>query len=334
MRRREFIGLLGSALAFGRPLRTNAQQSARPLIGFLSSRSQGGAQGGILSDLMAEFHFGLRDTGYVEGKNLEIEYRWADGQNDRLPALAADLIRRQVVLIVTPDSTPAALAAKAATSTIPIVFGIGTDPVAVGLVDRLDRPGGNITGVTTLSSELAAKWLEVLRAAVPRARAFGLLVNPAGNPLAQSTTKDVRAMADALGLELHVVHASTDRELEPAFDSLGRLGVGGLVIGPDSLFTSRPERLAILANQHAIPAIYWVRDFAVAGGLMSYGTRISQNWRQCGVYAGRVLKGEKPAELPVVQVSKVDLTINLKTAKALQLTIPESLLVRADEVIE
>jgi putative ABC transport system substrate-binding protein len=280
------------------------------------------------------FRQGLTEASYVEGKNVTIEYRWAEGRNDRLPALAADLVHRQVTVIVTIGSTPAALAAKAATTTIPIVFQVGSDPVAVGLVASLSRPGGNLTGVTNLNIELGPKRLELLHEVVPTATIVGLLVNPTSPNLTEASTRDLQAMARTLGLQLHVLHAATERDFDTAFATLSQLQAGALVIGPDAFFISRSERLGALTVHHAVPAITLYREFAAAGGLMSYGGNTKDADRQAGIYAGRVLKGERPSDLPVLQTSKVELTINLKTAKALGLTIPQSILGRADEVIE
>jgi putative ABC transport system substrate-binding protein len=327
MRRREFITLLGGAAAW--PLAARAQQAALPVIGFLGSESPE-----LWAHRLRAFHQGLGETGHAEDRNVTIEYRWAEGHNDRLPALAADLVRRQVTVIAAPNSTPAALAARAATATIPIVFAVAVDPVEVGLVGSLNRPGGNLTGVTSLNVEIGPKRLELLHEAVPVATVVALLVNPTSPTLAESTTKDLRATARTLGLQMHVVHASTEREFETVFASLLQLRAGALVIGADALFNSRLEQLAALALRHAVPTVYQFREFPVAGGLMSYGTSITDAYRQVGVYTGRVLKGDKPADLPVQQLAKVELVINLKTAKTLGITFPITLLGRADEVIE
>jgi putative tryptophan/tyrosine transport system substrate-binding protein len=327
MRRREFITLLGGAAAW--PLAARAQQRAMPVIGFLGSESLD-----LFADRLRGFHQGLGENGYIEGKNVALEYLWANGQNDRWPALAAELIRRQVTVITAPGSTAAALAAKAATTTIPIVFFIGGDPVAVGLVASLARPGGNVTGVTTLSVEVGAKRLELMREAVPTATIVALLINPTNANNAEAVSRETQGAARMLGLQLHVLHASAEREFDTVFAQLAQIGANALVISPDPFFFSRCEQLGALTLRHAIPAISPYRGFAAAGGLISYGTNITDLFRQVGAYTSRILKGEKPAELPVQQVTKVDLIINLNTAKAFGLTFPITLLGRADEVIE
>jgi putative ABC transport system substrate-binding protein len=327
VRRREFITLLGSAAVW--PLAARAQQAAMPAIGVLSAEWRD-----LFADRLRAFHEGLSETGYVEGRNLAIEYRWAEGRNDQLPALAAELVRRQVTVIVTAGSTPAALAARAATTTIPIVFYLGADPVEVGLVTSLSRPGGNLTGVVTLNVEVGAKRLELLHELIPTATVVALLLNPTNPTLAQTLSRDLQAAARTLGLQLHVLHASNEREIDTAFATLVQLRAGALVIGADALFNSRSEQLAALTVRHAVPAIYQFREFVSAGGLMSYGTTVVDTYRPVGVYTGRILKGEKPAELPVQQATRLELIINLKTAKALGITVPLPLLGRADEVIE
>jgi putative ABC transport system substrate-binding protein len=325
--RRAFITLLGGAAAAW-PLTARAQQSAMPVIGLLDSTPPHAHP-----NLLRSFRQGLSETGYVEGQNVAIEYRWSDGQYDRVPELAADLVRRQVTVIATIDGSPSALAAKAATSTLPIIFRIGADPVALGLVTSLNRPGGNVTGVTSLTVEVGPKRLEVLHQVVPTATAVALLVNPT-SPFAETLTSDLRSAARTLGVRIHVLNATTELDLGSAFANLVRLQVGGLVIGSDVFFNTESERLAALSVRHAIPAVYQYREFVSAGGLMSYGGSLEDSYRLTGIYTGRVLKGEKPADLPVQQSTKVELFINLKTAKALGLTVPDKLLVAADEVIE
>ena len=328
MRRREFIAGLGSAAAW--PFAARAQQqTAMPVVGFLDAGSADAA-----AHYAAALRKGLGETGYVVGKDVAIEYRWAEGRNDRLPALAAELVRRQVSVIVTAGSTPAALAARAATTKIPIVFYLGADPVEVGLVASLNRPGGNLTGVVTLNVEVAAKRLELLHELVPTATIVALLVNPTSTAIAETTTTELEAAARTLGLELHVLYASSEGEIDAAFATLVRLRAGALVIGADALFNSRSEQLAALTIRHRVPAIYQFREFVSAGGLMAYGSTVLDTYRPLGVYTGRILKGEKPADLPVQQATKVELVINTKTAKALGLTFPITLLGRADEVIE
>src|SRR5262245_8945855 len=326
MRRREFMALVGSAATW--PLTAHAQQ-AMPVIGYIGTGSRE-------SDAfrMPSFHQGLKETGYVEGRNVTIEYRWAEGRNDRLPELAADLVRRQVAVIAVPASTPGALAAKAVTTTIPIVFYIGLDPVELGLVASLHRPGGNITGVTGWNVTVGPKRLELLHEVVPTATSIALLVNPTSPDLAGADLKEQQGAAHTLGLGLHVLHASTERDFDAVFARSVQLRVGGLVIGTDSFFNTRKEQLAALSVHHRVPTIHQYREFAAAGGLMSYGTDTSELSHQVGVYAGRILKGEKPAEMPVQQATKVELIINLKTAKAFGITFPLPLLGRANEVIE
>jgi putative ABC transport system substrate-binding protein len=331
MKRRELIGGVGAAAAW--PIAGRAQQRpAMPVIGYLGSESPG-----LWASRLRAFHQGLSETGYVEGRNVAIEYRWAESRFDRLPALAADLVRRQVTVIATPGSTSAAMAAKAATGTIPIVFQIGTDPVAQGLVASLNRPGGNLTGATSLNVELVQKLLEVMHELVPSATSLALLVNPVGAmlQLVDPQVNDAQAAARTLGVpQLHVLKASTEPDFERAFAELVQVRAGGLVIGSNALYSASSEQLAALAMRHAVPAISPYREFAVAGGLMSYGGNVPDQDRLVGAYTGRILKGDKPADLPVQQITRVDLVINMKTAKALGLTMPTALLVRADEVIE
>ena len=326
MRRREFIAGLGSAAAW--PVVARAQQPAMPVIGFLSSQSADDDY----KNVTVPFLQGLKETGYVEGQNVAVEYRWAENQYDRLPALAADLVRRRVAVIVAAGTT-AALAAKAATTTIPIVFATGGDPVALGLVASLNRPGANVTGIANLAAELAPKQLQLLRELIPNAAVFGVLADPAF-PATQSIIADLQAAARTLGLQLVVVNARTDSDLETAFATFSQQRVGAVLVGTSTFYNRRMEQLAALAARHALPAIFPYREYALAGGLMSYGSSIGYLYHQAGIYTGRILKGEKPADLPVQQVTKIELVINLKTAKALGLTIPETLLATADEVIQ
>lgn len=327
MRRREFIAVLGAS-AFAAPLPGRAQQTATPVIGFLNSNSSP-----LFVRPLEAFHRGLAEAGYVDGKNVMIEYRWAESRNERLPAMAADLAQRQVSVIAA-TTTPAALAAKAATAAIPIVFETGGDPIALGLVASLSRPGGNVTGVTQLTSLLAPKGLEILHELLPTAHYMALLLNPSSPRIADDVARDVRAAARTLGLELQELNASTEGEFDGVFAALRQSPGRGLVIGPDPFFTSRNEQLGSLAARHAVPAVYIRPEFAAAGGLVSYGNDLADSYRLAGVYTGRVLKGEKPADLPVQQATKVELVINLKTATELGITIPPTLLARADEVIE
>jgi putative ABC transport system substrate-binding protein len=326
MRRREFVALIGGAAAAW-PLATHAQQARMPVIGFLGSRGPSDDP-----QLLDAFRRGLKDTGYVEGQNVVIEYRFADNQYDRFPVLVADLIQRQVVLIAT--NGPAAPAAKAATTTIPIVFTAGFNPVEMGLVASLNQPGGNVTGVTILDVELGPKRLELLHELVPTATVIAALVNPNDPNRAKIIARELQSAANTLGLQLHVLNASNDRDFDSVFAEMVHLRVGGLVIGGDPFFNSRSQQLGNLALQHSIPAIYQFRPFAASGGLIGYGGSLVDSYRLVGVYAGRVLKGEKPADLPVQQATEIELIINLKTAKTLGVIIPLPLLARADEVIE
>jgi putative ABC transport system substrate-binding protein len=328
MRRREFISLLGGGAAVAWPLAAGAQQPAMPVIGFLSPESQE-------SDVLRLTHLrkGLSETGYIEGRDVAIEYRWAGGLNERLPTLAAELVRQRVSVIVA-AGTPSALSAKGATPTIPIIFLTAADPVLVGLVASLSRPDANITGVASLAVELGPKQLELLHELVPAATTIALLVNPATPTIAETLTRELRTAARTFELQLHVLHASTERDFDTAFAALERLRAGALVVATDNFFNSHRQQLTALAVRHAVPTIYPFHEYAQAGGLMSYGTSFAAPFRQIGIYAGRILKGERPADLPVQQTTKIELIINLKTAKALGLTVPNSLLGRADEVIE
>jgi putative ABC transport system substrate-binding protein len=327
LKRRDFITLLGGAAAAW-PLAARAQQAAMPVIGLLDSRSPDST-----ADLLRAFRQGLKETGYVEGENVAIGSLWAEDQNDRLPALAADLVRRRVAVIAA-VAPPAALAAKAATTTIPIVFLVNEDPVRLGLVASLARPGDNLTGINIFTAELAAKRLELLRDLVPGVARVAVLVNPADATSTESTLRDVEPAARAMGLRIQVLNASTSREINAAFASFVRERPDALFVAPGPFFYSRRVQLANLASRHAIPATYAQRAIAEAGGLISYGTNISDAWRQLGTYAGRILKGAKPADLPVVQSSKFEFVINAQTARLLGLDVPPTLLARADEVIE
>jgi len=325
MRRREFITALGGAAAW--PLAARGQKLTTPVIGFLNAGSPE-----AYAPYVTSFRRGLREAGYVEGENVAIEFRWASGQYDRLPEMAAELISRPVTVIVA--NTPAWQFAKAATTTIPIVFATASDPVQVGLVQSLSRPGGNVTGATTLTLELGPKRLELLHELVPMATAVALLINPTSPVLAESELRSVEAAARTLGVQLHVLHASTEHDFDTVFRTLVQLRAGGLMIGPDPFFNTQQEQLAGLSLRHAVPAIYQYREFVAAGGMMSYGGGLTDAYRIVGTYTGRILKGEKPADLPVQQAMKVELILNLKTATVQGITVPLTLLGRADEVIE
>jgi len=326
MRRRDFIKVIGGGVAAW-PLAARAQQSTMPVVGFVNI---GSAEG--YAPQVSAFLKGLTEAGYVDGQNVAIEYRWANGQYDRLAALVDDLVRRRVSVIAA-TSTPANLVAKAATTTIPIVFTTGGDPVQLGLVASLGRPGGNITGVTNVTVEVAPKRLELAHELVPQASVFGLLINPE-NPLAENVKRDSQAAALKLGLQLNVQHATTDAELDRAFTAFREMQVGAVVIGTDGFFNDHVEHLAALAIRNSVPAVYQYHQFVAAGGLASYGGSILDSYRLAGGYVGRILKGEKPADLPVQQASKIELLLNLKTAKTLGITVPQSVQNRADEVIE
>jgi len=328
MRRREFVTLLVSAAA-GWPLTARAQQQAKPVVGFLNS-----ASADLYAKFASAFRRGLNEMGFVEGQNVVVEYRWADGHYERLPELAADLALRQVAVIAA-TSTPAALAAKKATTTIPIVFTTASDPVDLGLVASLARPGGNMTGTTQLNMEVAPKRLELLHQLLPKATDIAHLVNPTNPIVAEAQTRDVQAAARAFGLHVHILQASTEADFERAIVNLTQLQADGLVIATgDAFFNSESAQLAAVTARHAVPAIYHGREFAAAGGLMSYGGSVADSYHLAGIYAGRILTGEKPADLPVQQTSKVEMYINLKTAKALGLTVPQGLVIAADEVFE
>jgi putative ABC transport system substrate-binding protein len=327
MRRRNFITLLGGA-AVAWPLAAHAQQPTTPVIGFLSARSPAEA-----ASVLAAFRQGLGETGYFEGKNVAIEYRWAEGQYNRLPALAAELVSHQVTVITATGGEPSALAAKAATATIPIIFTLGGDPVAAGLVASLNRPGGNLTGMTIMALQMGPKRLELLRQLLPNATAMTMLINPAF-PATSAEARELQDAARSLGLQINVQNASTESQIDTAFTTIVQQRASALIVATDPFLLGQRDQLVRLAARHAIPTMYFLREFVEAGGLMSYGPNIANEYRQAGVYTGRVLKGEKPADLPVMQPTKFDLVINLKTTKALGLTMPQNLLVAADEVIE
>jgi putative tryptophan/tyrosine transport system substrate-binding protein len=324
VKRRMFIAGLGSAAAW--PAVARAQQPTMPVVGFL------GTESADYKYVTAPFLQGLKENGYVEGLNVAVEYRYAERQIDRLPVLAADLVRRRVAVIAAAGTT-AALVAKAATTTIPIVFGSGGDPVKLGLVASLNRPGANLTGTSVLAGELGPKRLQLFRQLIPNAAVFGLLADPT-TPATQSIVTDLQTAARTLGLQLVVVTPATDSDLEPAFATFSQQRVSGVLVGPSTFYSRRTEQLAALAARHVLPAMFPFREFALDGGLMSYGSSFAYTARQVGIYTGRILKGEKPADLPIEQITKIDLVINLKTAKALGLTIPETLLATADEVIQ
>jgi putative ABC transport system substrate-binding protein len=326
IKRRQFIAGLGSAAAW--PAVARAQQRAAvPVIGFVHSASSDEYE-----PFVAAFRHGLSQTGYIEGRNVAIEYHWAYGRYDRLPEFVAEVVRREVAVIVA-GGNPTPLVAKAATATIPIVFSTGSDPVEVGLVASLNRPGGNLTGVVTFAVEVAPKRLELLHELVPTATMIAVLINPT-NPNAETQSRDLQAAASVLGLRLHFLQASSERDFTTVFAALGQMRAGGLVIGGDGFFISQGKQLAALALRHAVPTIFQYHNLAAAGGLMSYGSSLTDQYRLVGIYTGRILNGEKPADLPVQQATRVELIINLKTAKALGLTIPETLLATADEVIQ
>ena len=328
IRRRKFLAALGGAAAAW-PLAARAQQSAMPVIGILQA-------GAVETNphTAAAFRKGLSETGYIDGQTVGIEYYWAEGQYDQLPKLAAELVRRRTAVIITPLSTAATLAAKAATTTIPVVFSIGSDPVEIGLVASLNRPGGNVTGVVTMNSELGAKRLGLLQELLPTATRFAVLINPEPRRLAEALIADVRAAASAIGRQVEVLATSTSREIDTAFATLVQKRIDALLVSPDLFLDTRRAQILVLAARHALPVIYPHREEAIAGGLMSYGSSIADVSRQLGIYTTKILKGEKPAELPVSQSIKVELIINLRTAKLLGLSFPLAVLGRADEVIE
>ena len=326
MRRREFITALGGAATW--PVAALCQQPAVPVIGYLGSQSLA-----TFASRLDAFRQGLGESGYTDGQNVTIEFRWAEGQHHRLPALAADLVARRVAVLVAPGGAPAALAAKSATTVIPIVFEMGADPIAMGLVSSFSHPGGNLTGVSSLSVEVTPKRLEILHELAPKATVVAALINPT-SPTAASQTRSLQEAAGILRLQLHVLHASTEQDVDSAFATLLKLRAGALVVASDTFFAFHSEQLAVLTARHAIPAIQQSRDFSVAGGLASYGGNFMESHRQAGIYTGRIIKGDKPADLPVQQVTKLEMVINLKTAKTLGITVPPSVLSRADELIE
>ena len=328
MRRRDFLSLLSGTAAFW-PVTGRAQQASKSIVGFLGGQSPDPWAGRL-----QEFHRGLGELGFVEGQNLSIEYRWAHGRNELLPSMASDLVRQQVKVIIAPGSTPAVLAAQAATKTIPIVFEIASDPIELGLVSGLSKPGGNVTGVTTLNLEIGPKRLELLHNAIPSASVIGLLINPTNPREADQNIRSLQPAGKSLGLEMHLLNASTEDEFDAAFEELKKVKAGGLLIAPDPLFSSHVKQLAALSIRHAVPATYQFREFAIAGGLFSYGTSFTRSFRTVGSYTGRILKGEKPADLPVQQATAVELIINQRTAEALGITVPQAMISRADEVIE
>jgi len=327
MRRREFLGLVGTGAAW--PLMTSAQQTGKPLIGFLHS-----ASAAAFAEHIPAFHKGLNEAGYVDGQNATVEYRWAEGRNETLPALAADLVRRGPAVIVTPISTPATLAAKAATSTIPIVFVIGADPVKIGLVASLNRPGGNATGISDIGVQLGAKRLALLHELLPNAARFAAFVNPDNPGITEPFVTELQTAAAVIGRQIEVVTASTKSGIDTAFAKLVKMRADAFLISPEALFVARRSQLVTLAARHAVPALYHRREFADAGGLMSYGSSFADQFRQTGIYAGRILKGANPAEMPIQLPTKFEFVINLQTAKTLDIQIPAALLARADEVIE
>jgi putative tryptophan/tyrosine transport system substrate-binding protein len=327
MNRRDFITLLGGG-SVAWPLAARAQQGAMPVIGFLSTTSPD-----VYAVRLRAFGQGLKEEGYIEGQNVAVDYRWAGDRDDRLPVLAAELVHRQVT-VITAGGSPSAVAAKAATATIPIVFETASDPVRLGLVASLSRPGGNLTGVTNLNIEVGPKRLELLHELMPAATSIAILVNPSSPTVTEQFMRELQVAAPALGMQVHVLHASTDRDLDTVFAALGQLRADGLVIGPYLFFNSRTEQLGALSLRHAVPAIFQYRRFVAAGGLMSYGANETETYRLVGIYTGKILKGEKPSDLPVQRSTKVELLINLKAAKALGITVPLPLLGRADEVIE